>query len=74
MEGIIASALFIAGVVVIYAPVLDSGRGCGTLALMFRLSVEPLESAGSAFEIKDKDHPIKPHVDVNPKLEITDNQ
>ena len=43
-------------------------------ALGCRLSIEPLEGAGSALEIKDKDHPIKPHVDVNPKLEITDNQ
>lgn len=43
-------------------------------ALGCRLSVEPLEGAGSALEIEDENHPIKPHVDVNPKLEITDNQ
>ena len=30
--------LFLGGVVVIYAPILDSGPGCGTLALMFLIS------------------------------------
>lgn len=31
--------LFLGGVVVICAPVFDSGRGCGTLALMFLISI-----------------------------------
>ena len=43
-------------------------------ALGCRLSVEPLEGAGSALEIEDENHPIKPPVDVNSQLEITDNQ
>ena len=30
--------LFLGGVVVICAPVFDSGEGCGTLALMFLIS------------------------------------
>ena len=43
-------------------------------ALGCRLSVEPLEGTGSVLEIKDENHPVKPPVDANPKLEITDNQ
>ena len=39
MEGIIGLALFLGGVVVICAPVFDSGKGCGTLALMFFISI-----------------------------------
>ena len=38
MEVIIVYALFLGCVVVIFAPVLDSGAGCGTLALMFLIS------------------------------------
>ena len=43
-------------------------------ALGCRLSVEPLEGTGSVLEIKDENHPVKPPMDANPKLEITDNQ
>lgn len=43
-------------------------------ALGCRLSVEPLEGTGPAFESKDENHPVKTHVDASPELEITDNQ
>ncbi|MDE0423740.1 MAG: hypothetical protein OXI24_04415 [Candidatus Poribacteria bacterium] len=54
------------------APRIDTLRTILT-ALGCRLSVEPLEEVGSAFEIKGENHSVKPPVDANPKLEITDN-
>ncbi|RKU34561.1 hypothetical protein C6496_19620 [Candidatus Poribacteria bacterium] len=43
-------------------------------ALGCRLSVEPLEGPGSILEIEDENHPVKPPVDANRKLEIADNR
>ena len=55
------------------APRIDILRTILT-ALGCRLSIEPLECANLQSKIKDENRPIiKPHVDANPKLEITDN-